>query len=128
MKKVRYEKSLISNSEKIFRTYIEDNVYYRRGLGLIVVKGQMENALKKSFISYGKSDKMTSVMISIDCKATPDSAIRFLLKKINMIETGELCSSPQALNYVEKRLFEDDNHRRFGLCKWTKILKKKMTD
>ena len=94
MKKVRYEKSLISNSEKIFRTYIEDNVYYRRGLGLIVVKGQMENALKKPFISYGKPDKMTSVMISIDCKATPDSTIRFLLKKINMIEIGELCSSP----------------------------------
>ena len=109
---------MISNSEKIFRTYTEDNVHYQRGLGLIVVKGKMENALKKPFKSYGKPDKMASVMISIDCKATPDSAI-----KINMIETGELCSSPQALNYVEKKLYEDDSHRRFDPRKWTKNIK-----
>ena len=83
----------------------------------------MENALKKSFKSYGKPDKMASIMILIDCKTNPDSARRFLLKKINMIETGELYSSPQALNYVEKRLSKDDSHRRFGLCKWTKNIK-----
>ena len=86
----------------------------------------MENALKKLFKSYGKPNKMTSVMISKDCKATPDSAKRFLLKKINMIETGELCSSPQALNYVIKRLSEDDNHQRFGPHKWTKNIKEEI--
>ena len=123
MRKVRYEKSLISNSEKIFRTYTEDNVHYRRGLGLIVVKGQMENSLKNPFRSYAKPDKMASIMILIDCKATPNSARRFLMKKINMIETRELCSSPRALNYVAKRLSEYDNHRRFGLRKWTKDIK-----
>ena len=80
MRKVRYEKNMISNSENIFRTFTEDNVHYRRGLELIVVKGQMENALKKPFRSYGKPDKMASAMISIDCKPTPDSARRFLLK------------------------------------------------
>ena len=47
MRKVRYEKTSISNEEKIFRKYTEDNVHYRRVLGLIVVKGQIENALKK---------------------------------------------------------------------------------
>ena len=83
----------------------------------------MENTLKKPFRSYDKPDKMVSVIISIDCKATLDLAIRFLLKKINMIETGELYSSPQTLNYVEKRLSEDDNHRRFGLRKCTKNIK-----
>ena len=49
MKKVRYEKTSISKEEKIFIKYTEDNVHYRRGLGLIVVKGQMENALKNPF-------------------------------------------------------------------------------
>ena len=49
MRKVRYEKTSISKEEKVFRKYTEDNVHYRRGLRLIVVKGQMENALKKSF-------------------------------------------------------------------------------
>ena len=39
MRKVRYEKSMISNAEKIFRSFTEENIHYRRGLGLIVVKG-----------------------------------------------------------------------------------------
>ena len=73
---------MISNAEKIFKSFTEDNVHYRRGLGLIVVKGQMENALKKPFRSYGKPDKMGSVMVSVDCRSTPDSARRFLLKNI----------------------------------------------
>ena len=49
----------------------------------------MENALKKPFRSYGKPEILGSVMISIDYRATSDSA-KFLLKKINMIERGEL--------------------------------------
>ena len=94
MRKVRYEKSMISNAEKIFKSFSEENVHYRRGLGLIVVKGQMGNDLKKSFRSYSKLDKMASIMISVDCMTTPDSTRRFMLKKINMIENRELCSSP----------------------------------
>ena len=38
MRRVCYEKSMISNTEKIFRSFTEDNVHYRRDLGLIVVK------------------------------------------------------------------------------------------
>ena len=38
MRKVRYEKSMISNAENIFRSFTEKNIHYRRGLGLIVVK------------------------------------------------------------------------------------------
>ena len=83
----------------------------------------MENALKKLFRSYSKPDKMGSVMISVDCKSTPDSVQRFLLKKINMIENGELSSSPQALHYVEKRLAESDSHQIFGSRKWIKTEK-----
>ena len=49
MRKVRYEKTSISKEEKIFIKYTEDNVHYRRGFELIVVKGQTENALKKPF-------------------------------------------------------------------------------
>ena len=109
MQKVRYEKTSISKEKKIFKKYTEDNVHYRRGLGLIVVKGQMENALKKPFRSYGKPNRLASVMISIDTKSTPDSARRFLLKKISMIEEGALISYPQALDYVERRLMEDNN-------------------
>ena len=123
MRKVRYEKSMISNAEKIFRSFIEENNHYRRGLGLIVVKGQMENALKNPFISYSKPNKMTSVMISVDCRSTRNSTRRFMLKKINMIENGELYSSPQALHYVEKILFESDNSQRFGTRKWIKGIK-----
>ena len=73
-----------------------------------MVKGQMENALKKPFKSYGKLDRLASAMISVDTKSTPDSAKRFLLKKIGMIKVGELSSSPQTLDYVERRLMEDD--------------------
>ena len=123
MRKVRYEKSMIPNTEKIFKRFTEENVHYRRGLGLIIVKGQMENALKKPFRSYGKSDRMGSVMIFIDCRSITDSAKRFLLKKISMIENGEIDSSPQALHYVEKRLAEKDSPIRFGACKWVKNVK-----
>ena len=78
MRKVRYKKSMISNAEKIFRSFTEENIHCRRGLGLIVIKGQMENALKDPFISYGKPNKMAFVMISLDCRSTPDSIRRFM--------------------------------------------------
>ena len=42
----------------------------------------MENALKNPFKSFGKPDKLASVLISIDTKTTSESALRFLLKKI----------------------------------------------
>ena len=74
-----------------------------------MVKGRMENALKNPFRSYDKPDRLASVMISIDTKSTLDSARRFLLKKKSMIKEGELNSSPQALDYVERRLMEDNN-------------------
>ena len=98
-------------------------MHYRRGLGLIIVKGQMENALKKPFRSYKKLDRMGSAMISVDCRSTPDSARRFLLKKISMIENGEIDSSPQTLHYVEKRLAKNDSPLRFRACKWAKNVK-----
>ena len=123
MRKVRYEKSMIPNIEKIFKRFTEENVHYRRGLGLIIVKGRMENALKKSFKSYGKPNRMGSVMISVDCSSTPDSAKRFLLKKISMIKNYEIDSSPQALHYVEKRLAENESPLRFRACKWVKNVK-----
>ena len=122
MRKVRYEKTSISKEESIFRKYIEDNVHYQRGLRLIVVKGQMEDALKKSCRSYGKPDRLASVMISVDTKSTLDSARRFMLKKISMIKEGELSSSPQALDYVEKRLMED-SQQTYDPHNWTKTVK-----
>ena len=120
MRKVHYEKTSISKEEKIFRKYTKDNVHYPRGLGLIVVKGQMEKALKKPFRSYGKPDILASVMISVDTKFTPDSAKRFMLKKIGMIKVGELNLSPEALDYVERRLMEDNGRPKYGPRKWTK--------
>ena len=80
----------------------------------------MENALKKPFRSYAKPNRLASVMISIDTKSTPDSAKRFLLKKIGMIKVGELNSSPEALDYVERRLMEDNDRPKYGPRKWTK--------
>ena len=57
---------MISNSKKIFKPFNEENIHYRRGLGLIVVKRQMESALKRPFRSYGKpSDRLGSIMISV---------------------------------------------------------------
>ena len=109
MCKVRYEKTFISNEEKLFKRFIEENVHNRRGLSLLIVKGQMENALKKPFRSFGKPYRLTSVMILIDTKITPEYARRFLLKKINMINEGELSSSPHAIDYVAKRLSEGKN-------------------
>ena len=66
---------------------------------------------------------MGSDMISVDCRSTPHSARKFLLKKISMIENSELSSSPEALYYVEKRLAESDIHQRFGSRKWIKTEK-----
>ena len=48
MKKVVNERNMISDTKKIFHSFIEDNVHYRQGLRLIIVKSQMENALKKT--------------------------------------------------------------------------------
>ena len=120
MRKVRYEKTSISKEEKIFRKYTEDNVHYRRELGLVVVKNKMKNALKKPFRSYDKPNRLASVMISVDTKSTLDSAKRFMLKKIGMIKVGEFNSSPEALTYVERRLMEDDDRPKYGPHKWTK--------
>ena len=77
----------------------------------------MENALKKPFRSYDKPDRLTFVMISVDTKSTPDSAKRFLLKKIGMIKVGELNSSLKALDYVKRRLMEDDGRPKYDPCK-----------
>ena len=85
-----------------------------------MVKEKMENALKEPFRSYGKPDRLASVMISVDTKSTPNSAKRFLLKKIGMIKVGELNSSLEALNYVERRLMEDDGRPKYGPPKWIK--------
>ena len=79
--------------------------------------------LKKPFRRYGKPKRLSSVMISVDCKATPYSARRFLLRKIDLIKTGELCSSPQALDYVERRFAEENNPSRFLQHVWTKSTK-----
>ena len=73
----------------------------------------MESALKRPFISYGKPDRLGSIMISVDCRATPDSAKRFLLKKINLIEVGEIHSSQYALDYVENRIADKAYPQRF---------------
>ena len=78
------------------------------------------NALKKPFRSYGKSDILASVMSSVDTTSTPDSTKRFVLKKMGMIKVGELNSSPQALDYVERGLMEDDGRPKYGPRKWTK--------
>ena len=40
MRKVIQERNMISNSKKIFKPFNEENIHYRRGLGLIVVKRQ----------------------------------------------------------------------------------------
>ena len=123
MRKVIQERNMISNSKKIFKPFNEENIHYRRGLGLIVVKRQMESAFKRSFKSYGKPDRLGSIMISVDCRATPDSAKRFLSKKINLIETGELSSSQYALDYVEKRLTDEAYPQRFCRQERTRIVK-----
>ena len=90
---------------------------------MIVVKRQMESALKRPFRSYGKPDILGSIMISTDCRATFDSEKRFLSKKINLIEAGELPSSQYALNYVERKLSEETYPQRFRRQGWQKMIK-----
>ena len=107
MRKVSHERNMISNTKKIFKSFSEDNVHYRRRLGLIVVLRQMESALKRPFRSYGKPDRLGSIMISTDCRTTPNSAKRFLSKKIHLIETGELISSQYALDHVARKLTQE---------------------
>ena len=83
----------------------------------------MESALKRPFKSYGKPDRLGSIMISVDCRATPDSAKRFVSKKINLIEAEELPSSQYALDYVEKRLTDEAYPQSFRRQGWTKTVK-----
>ena len=85
----------------------------------------MESALKRSFRSYGKPDRLGSIMILVDCRATPDSAKRFLSKKINLIEIGELSSSQYALDYVEKILTDEAYPQRFRRQERTRIKEEK---
>ena len=59
-----------------------------------------------------------SIMISTDCRATPDSVKRFLSKNIHLIEAGELPSSQYALDYVEKKLTEEALPQRFRRQGW----------
>ena len=56
MRKVIQEGNMISNTSKIYKPFTEDNIHYRRGLSLIVVKRQMESALKRPFRSYDKPE------------------------------------------------------------------------
>ena len=56
IRKVFHERNTISNTKKICKSLSEDNIHYRRGLGLIVVLRQMESALKRPFRSYNKPD------------------------------------------------------------------------
>ena len=123
MRKIIQERSMISNTKNIFKPFDEENIHYRRGLGLIVIKRQMESALKRPFRSYGKPDRLGSIMISVDCRATPDSARRFLAKKIKLIEVGEITSSQYALDYVQQRLNQDAYPQRFRQQERTRIVK-----
>ena len=70
MRKVIQERNMISNTKKIYKPFTEDNVHYRRGLGLIVVKRQMESALKRPFRSYGELYRNT--------KPVPINIIRYI--------------------------------------------------
>ena len=88
----------------------------------------MKSALKRPFKSYDKPERLGSVMISIDCRATPDSTKRFLIKKINLIEIGELSSSQYALDYVERKLSEECYPQRFRLHNWTRPVKEENSD
>ena len=88
----------------------------------------MKSALKRPFKSYDKLERLGSVMISIDCSATPDSTKRFLIKKINLIEIGELSSSQYALDYVERKLSEECYPQRFRLHNWTRPVKEENSD
>ena len=128
MRKVIQERNMISNASKIFKPFTEDNVHYRRGLGLIVVKRQMESALKRPLRSYDKPERLGSVMISIDCRATSDSTKRFLLKKINLIETGKLFSSQYTQDYVERKLLEESYPQRFRWHNWIRPTKEENSD
>ena len=123
MRKMIHERNMISNTKKIYKSFSEDNVHYTRGLGLIVVIRQMESALKWPFRSYDKPNRLGSIMISTDCKATPDSAKNFLSKKINLIEADKLPSSQYALDYVERKLTKEAYPQRFCHQGWTKMIK-----
>ena len=121
MRKVSHERNMILNTKKNFKSFSEDNVHYRRRLGLIVVLRQMESALKRPFRSYGKPDRLGSIIISTDCRTTPDAAKQFLSKKIHLIEIGELISSQYALDHVPRKLTEEAIPLRFHRQKLIKV-------
>ena len=85
----------IDSKRKEFTNFNENDIHYRRAIGIRVVIQGMESTLKKPFRTYGGEYKNSPVMIA-PARKSPDAAIKFLNSKINLLETGSVRSSPEA--------------------------------
>lgn len=83
------------NTRKIFQGFEENDVHFRRAIGIRVVLTSLEAALKKGFRTYGGDSMLSPIMIS-PAKVSPPSAVKYLENKIKFLEKGIIKSSPQA--------------------------------
>lgn len=85
----------IDTSRKQFSNFNENDIHYRRAIGIRVVLQGMEATLKRQFRTYGGESKNSPIIVA-PARKSPDAAINFLKSKIDLLETGYIRSSPQA--------------------------------
>lgn len=89
----------ITNKKASFQKYCENDIHYRRALGIRIILQGMEAGFKKGFRTYGGNKIYSSVMIS-PAKTTPRSAENYLRTKIDLLDKGVIKSSPQAQHRI----------------------------
>jgi hypothetical protein len=82
-------------TKKDFYNFNENDIRYRRAIGIKIVLQTMEASFKKEFRTYGGDSKSSPCMIS-PARRSPESAKRYLKMKIDLLDTGYIQSSPQA--------------------------------
>lgn len=89
----------ITHKKTKFQKFCENDIHYRRALGIRIILQGMEASFKRGFRTYGGNKIYSSVMIS-PAKSTPKAAENYLRTKIELLDKGVIKSSPQAQHKI----------------------------
>ncbi|GJW64383.1 hypothetical protein Tco_0116267 [Tanacetum coccineum] len=84
---------------KDFQRYCQNDIHFRRAVGIRTDIQGMEASFKRGFRTYSGKKKLSSIMIS-PAKITPNAARNFTQDMINFLDTGLIKSSPYAQNKI----------------------------
>ncbi|KAJ9545306.1 hypothetical protein OSB04_025013 [Centaurea solstitialis] len=113
----------ITNKKTSFQKYCENDIHYRRALGIRIILQGMEAGFKKGFRTYGGNKIYSSVMIS-PAKITPRAAENYLRTKIDLLDKGAQHRICQYRGHTRGRCFscspskdkETDEDCGAGIC------------